>query len=249
LATRARATVEAALLLVVIGVVVVFAVGWERIAFLGGDHEMRVFSHHGRLILKPSLVLPSATPGQPPDFKSSFGALIVIPARMATEGREILVCGPGCGLLHGKFDGEHRVTLPPPIRVTIRVPGDFRLPSGDHGIDLRFSVTGVRPEVATAARAGPASSDHWDKPESPVWDECIWLDPTTRSASVLLPCTGTWRVIWSQVERRADGKAPSFSIALGHGDATLTIDADGEEHTLAIDPEALGTFGVGPGGK
>jgi hypothetical protein len=237
------------LLLVVIVVVVGFAVGWERILLLGGDHEMRVYSHDGRLIVKPRVVLPSATPGQPPDFESTWGSLVVIPERMATEGREILVCGPGCGLLHGKFDGEYRVTLPPPIRATIRVPGDFRLPSGDHGIDLRFTATGVRLDIATAAGAGPARADHWDKPESLWWNEAIWLDPTTRSVTVFLPCTGTWRVAWTHVMREPDGKRPSLSIVLGHGEATLTVAADGEEHTLAIDPEALDTFGGGLGGK
>jgi hypothetical protein len=83
-----------------------------------------------------------------------------------------------------------------------------------------------------------APSNHWDKPASLGWDE-IWLDPVTRSASVLLPCTGTWRVAWSQSDRRPDGKAPTFGIVFGRGEATLAVAADGEEHTLTIDPDAL----------
>jgi hypothetical protein len=232
--------------LLVVVFVIASALGWVRLPLLGRDHDVRVYSHSGRLILKPSLVLPSPTPGQPPDFESRKSgplSLILIPAEKATEGREMLVCGPGCGLLQGKFDGQHRITLPPPIRATIRVPGEFRLPSGDRGVSLRFSAAGVRPEVAAAVSGAAVQSNHWDRPESPVWDERIWLDPATRSVSVLLPCPGTWRVDWAQTERRPDGKAPSFGIAFGHGEATLTIAADGEEHTLTIDPEALDTLG------
>jgi hypothetical protein len=246
-----RARFRGALVSVVLpvaGGLIVTGIAWQIGRAHRGDHDLRVYSHNGRWVLKPSLVMPSS-PGQPPDFKSSGPpGLILIPRHLATEGREILVSGPGCGLLRGKFEGQHRVTLPPPIRATIRVPGEFDLPSGDHGISLTFRASGVPPEVASAAAGAPVEASHWKRPESPVWDEQIWLDPATRSVSVLLPFPGEWEVKWMHTERPKPGKSNTFGIGFGWGESLLTIASDGAELTLAVDPEDLDKMGAGLGG-
>jgi len=210
------------------------------------DHDIRVYSHDGHWILKPSLVIPAPTGGEP-DFESHGPALITIPARFATRGREMLVSGPGCGLLRTEFDGQDRITLPPPIRATIRVPGDFPLPSGDHGIELEFQASGASPALTSAVAGAAVAASHWDHPESPVWDESQWLDPETRSITVLLPCTGAWHVEWLHIDRPPPGESRSLSILYGKGEAVLTVTADGEELALTINPDDLDTmeFGLG----
>lgn len=230
-------------LLLLLCAAVAAVIAWQVGRGSRGYHELRVYSHDGRWILKPRLVMPPFAGGKP-DFESSGPVLIRIPRHLATEGREILVSGPGCGLLRTKFEGQGRITLPPPIRATIRVPGEFTLPSGDHGISLTLRLSGVAPEVATAAAVAPVEASHWDRPESPVWDERIWVDPKTRSVSVLLPCAGEWAVEWSHVE----WPARSLGILFGRGESIVKIAADGEEHAVAIDPKELDKMGFGLGG-
>lgn len=227
--------------------IVVVGVAWQLLPLLQGDHELRVYSHDGRFVGRPSIRILSS-PGQPEVFASDGWLPIEIPAHLATEGREIVVAGPGCGLLRTEFRGEHRLVLPPPIRATIRVPGEFKLPSRDHGISLRFHARGVSPDVASALLCAPAPSTYWDGPQDLVWpSNHVWLDPATRSASVLLPCTGAWRVVWTHEPRPepGEGHAYSFNIVIGTGESILTIAADGEEHTLTIDPEDLDSAGLG----
>lgn len=226
------------MLLGAIIVAVVVVLGWDRFTFLPGNDRLHVSSHDGRRVGKPVIILPSATPGQPPDFESKGLPFVRLPAGLAAEGREILVCGPGCGLLQGKFDG-YRITLPPPVRATIRVPGELKLPRADRGIMLRFELSGVRPEIASVCANAPVPASHWDKPEALLGYEQIWLDPATHSASVLLPCTGTWRVSWMLTDRPPEGKVSTFFVGYASGEATLTVAKDGETHALPIDPKDL----------
>ena len=217
----------------------VVGIAWQLLPLWRGDQYLRVYSHDGRFVGMPSLRILSAR-GEPAAFASSGTPLIEIPADLATEGREIVVAGPGCGLLHAEFRGEHRLVLPPPLRARIRVPGQFELPSGDQGIALEFHAQGVSPDVASVLRCAPAPSTHWDGPDDPIFlSNHIWLDPETRSASVLLPCTGVWRVAWTHTTRPEQGEFSTFGIVFGMGEAVLTISSDGEEHTLSIDPEDL----------
>jgi len=207
------------------------------------DPGLRVYAHNGEWVPNPNVVLPSS-PGQPPDFESRGSPLIEIPDRLAVPGREMLVAGPGCGLLRRKLGEDSRITLPPPIEVTIRVSGDFALPSGDDGIMLFFHASGVRPEVASVVEGVAVPSGFWDRPKPP-WREQIWLDPETRSVSVLLPCIGAWRVEWTHTTRPEPGKFQSLGIVFGMGESTVNVASDGEQHDLTIDPDALDTFGDG----
>lgn len=235
------------LVLAAVAGLVVAGITWLLLPFLQGDHELRLYSHDGRWVRRPSFLILSS-PGQPAAFVSHEMFVIEIPADLETEGRQFLASGPGCGLLRATFKGEHRLVLPPPIRARIRVPGRFELPSGDHGIALEFHAQGVSPEVASALLGAPAPSTYWDGPEDLlVFSNHIWLDPATRTASVLLPCTGVWRVVWTHISRREGGDAPTFGILFGKGESILSIAADGEEHTLAIDPEDLDPDGWGDG--
>jgi len=64
-------------------VAVLIAVGmaWQLLPLLRGDHELRVYSHDGRWVLRPSVRILSS-PGQPAAFASSGTPLIEIPAHL-----------------------------------------------------------------------------------------------------------------------------------------------------------------------
>lgn len=241
---RGKRSVRVLVLVTVAGLIVV-GIASQLFPLPRGDHELRVYSHDGRFVARPSFCILSS-PGQPPDFASSGTPLIEIPAHLATEGREIVVAGPGCGLLRAEFKGEDRLVLPPPIAVTIRVPGRFKLPSGDRGIALAFYALGVSPEVASSLLCAPVSSDYWDGPD-PLISNHVWLDPATRSASALLPCSGEWRVVWAHMLRPKPGERDVYAINLefGKGQSILSITSDRAEHALAIDPKDLDTAGMG----
>lgn len=231
--------------LVVAAALIVGVAAWQLALAWLGDPWLRVYSHDGRPVMRPSFRILSS-PGKPALFASDGWALIEIPADLDAEGREIVVAGPGCGLLRAKFGGEHRLVLPPPIRATIRVPGEFELPSGDHGISLRFHALGVSPDAASALLCAPAPATYWDGPPPLLGSSNhVWLDPATRSVSVLLPCTGAWRVVWTHEERPEPGEFRSLSIVFGMGESVLTIGSDGEEHALGIDPEEMYNGGLG----
>jgi hypothetical protein len=234
------------ILVTVLGLVVVAGIAWQLLPLWRGDHELWVYSHDGRLVMAPSVRI-LASPGQPAAFASSGTPFIEIPPHLTTEGREILASGPGCGLLRAEFRGEHRLDLPPPIRAKIRVPGRFELPSGEHGIDLSFFAQGVSPDVASVLLCAPAASTFWDGPEPFFPSNHVRLDPATRTASVLLPCTGVWRVVWTHALHPGseEGERSTFGILCGTGESILTIASDGEEHALVIDPEDLDTTGFG----
>ncbi|MHC4342942.1 MAG: hypothetical protein ACYSX0_22360 [Planctomycetota bacterium] len=209
---------------------------WQLSVLIGDqDHELRVYSHDGRWVTWPSCVLPSPR-GGPADFVSVYEmGLIQIPADLAERGRDIHVTGPGCGLLSTEFRGEHRITLPPPIRVTIRVPGNFRLPSGDHGVFLEFRASGVNPEIASVLNRAPAALDYLEMPEFPVrFDNTVWLDPVRRSASALLPCAGEWRIVWTHTSRLESGERPTLGLlALVYALLALTARAPAAIRVLA----------------
>lgn len=200
-------------------------------------HELRVFSHDGKWVAMPSCIMPAPS-GGPADFVSRPGWPIVeIPKELAKHGRELLATGPGCGFLRTEFRGQDRITLPPPIEVTISVAGQHPLPT-EHGIGLMFHAAGVSSEVASLLDRAPAPSNYCDEPRR-RWPQ-IWLDPESRSASVLLPCRGRWRVVWTlTLERPKPGEFLIFNVACAQGESLLDIRADGEQHALTIDPEDL----------
>jgi len=163
-------------------------------------------------------------------YESLEWPLLAIPPERAGPEYEMFVTGPGCGLLRGPVVTEERIALPPPIHLTVAVPGTFPLPDGDSGVQLTLHWAGDRALARVLDRAPtPAATDL----------QTIWIDSTSRTATVCLPCPGPWRIEWLHTTGRP-GMEESIGLVFAHGEAPpITIAGDGERHELAIDPTLL----------
>jgi len=204
---------------------------WRLRGSLREVGQCLVYSHNGEPVFFPAILV------RPPDGGKAFVCLdpviVRIPPEVADSGGEILATGPGCGLLRGMVSHDDRITLPPPIRVTVEVAGTHDLPSGKYGLSLQFEAVGVDPETASVLGRGPVAADYWDQ-TGPLRDRQIWVDPLTRTASALLPCTGRWRIKWNHTDR-----GPSLALVYGTGESEVSVDADGQRLTLTIAAQDL----------
>ena len=191
---------------------------------------LEVLASDGRPALLPVLAVP--TPDPPwTTLPEHFGTPILLPDELL--GRTAFVTAAGCGV-HRVELGTAPIRLPPPIRITIVVPGAHVLPSGDRGIELHFGAQGVPPGMAALLDRAPASIYYRDLPS--YSERVIWIDPATRSAEVLLPRAGRWLVRWTHRDR----PRRSIGIAFATGETTIDVTNDGERHALSIDPDELG---------
>jgi len=222
-----RAQVLVAGGLVVAGLVVFVLLAPHLVEGLLGDGSTLVLTPDGEVVTLPACLI-RRVPGGEVVFESMQLLTLRIPPERTGPEYEMLLTGRGCGLLRGPVVTDPRITLPPPIHVTVVVAGTFPLPRGDMRLGLTFEWAGADADLARVLDRAPAPTG---APPFPA--EGIDIDPDSRAVRVSLPCPGPWRITWMHVTRGTLG------IVFAQSETTVTIAGDAERHELAIDPALL----------
>jgi len=213
---------------------------WELIVLVraaAGEHvggiECLVCAENGEVVPEPACLV--RFPDGRPDHVPKRRVGILIPDRVADSGGRIMLTAPGCGWLERAVGRQETLTLPPPVRLEVEVPGRFPLPTGAYGIQLLVRSESPDAQVAALLDRAPVAAGYWEQPRA-ARSRQIWIDPATRSVSVLLPRTGLWRIEWIHTRRL---EQRGFGLVFGEGACTVRIETSGEHHQLAIRPPDL----------
>jgi len=207
---------------------------------LVGGRLLRVESVDGETVEVPRFIVWNAARTEPL-FVSEYLVLTRIPIEHLNTDAQLEIMAPGCGVFSGPLDDARRVILPPPIRVTVRVPGTHTLCSDGQGIELKFTPEGEPQFVADMLAYAAVEADYWDRAKNER-DSRVWIDPDSRSVSMLLPRAGRWRVGWALTSRDPDelrGEQSSIRILWARGEGQALSLKDGQEITVNIRKKEL----------
>ena len=201
-----------------------------------GPKWVQIFTADGEPIMGAVLALPE-TGFQ--NVTSRGNGWLKIPRDKLTSDAEMMAVAPGCAVLRGPLPSGRKITLPPGLPVTIKVPGDFPLPEAPLHLEIALAPADADRLWAFALESAVVSHDNWQRD----WDErdgSLLIDPGTRSVMLLMPRTGRWRVHWSvmhykversggQVTQVGSGQGPDESIVIdipeGATEVALPLDA------------------------
>ena len=211
---------------------------WQLAVWPFDTRWVQIVSHDGEPLMGALLVLQR--PGEPePDFADATNETngwLEIPRGKIRDGAEMAAVAPGCGVLRGALPEGKRIVLPRAVEVTLKVPGDFPLPEPPGSLVFSLIPVGApgRMEYAYTKAVLPAGLMQRDQVER--IHATLRVDPATRSAALLVPRAGRWKLRWSFMvyERKGGGMSgvgtgpgtyPEIEIPEGGGEVAFPITA------------------------
>jgi len=224
--------------------VVIVALG-VRTAWPTGPRFVQILRSNGDPILGAVLVLRH--PGLAgPGYSRATCAIdgwLDIPRDRIRPDTEARAVAPGCGIFRGDLPRDGRITLPQAFPAKVTIPGDFPLPRPPLALRIMLAPAGEDREWTLALSYAVVPLDCGLRVHASEHSRWTLIDPTTRSASLLLPRRGRWILYWDVIDCSATNplwRLPVRKLREGTSPGIeVEFDETGEAVAVQIQEEAL----------